>query len=128
MVAELWRALGIDPETTPNHLTLGEIGMESMFAVELQQELEREWNMKVTLNQVKSITIGMLKDYEAGNVGNIKVHIEDIKRCKAKLQKQRFVMPTEKFERLNTVTTGRPVYIIPTLNINFQVFEELAQN
>ncbi|CAG2172536.1 unnamed protein product, partial [Oppiella nova] len=127
MIAELWRALGIDPETTPNHLTLGEIGMESMFAVELQQELEREWNMKVTLNQVKSITIGMLKDYEAGNVGNIKVHIEDIKRCKAKLLKQRFVMPTEKFERLNTVTTGRPVYIMPTLNINFQVFEELAQ-
>jgi len=37
MVAELWRALGIDPETTPNHLTLGEIGVESMFAVELQQ-------------------------------------------------------------------------------------------
>ncbi|CAG2123154.1 unnamed protein product, partial [Medioppia subpectinata] len=78
MIRELWRALGIDPEITPNHLTLGEIGIESMFAVELQQELERDWNMKVSLNQVKTITIGMLKDYEAGRVGEIKKHLEDI--------------------------------------------------
>ena len=42
MISELWKALGVDPETTPNHMTLGEIGLESMFAVELQQELERE--------------------------------------------------------------------------------------
>ncbi|CAG2181994.1 unnamed protein product, partial [Oppiella nova] len=50
MVKELWRALGIDPDTTPDHLTLGEIGLESMFAVELQQELEREWNIKMSIN------------------------------------------------------------------------------
>ncbi|CAG2183941.1 unnamed protein product, partial [Oppiella nova] len=68
MVGELWRALGIDPETTPNHLTLGEIGLESMFAVELQQEMEREWQIKMSINQVKSITVGMLKDYQNGNV------------------------------------------------------------
>ncbi|CAG2111135.1 unnamed protein product, partial [Medioppia subpectinata] len=37
IVAQIWMALGIDPNTTPDHLTLGEIGMESMFAVEFQQ-------------------------------------------------------------------------------------------
>ena len=51
MIRELWKALGIDPETTPDHLTLGEIGLESMFAVELQQELEREFNLKIGINQ-----------------------------------------------------------------------------
>src|SRR6185437_9389517 len=115
MVAELWRALGIDPETTPNHLTLGEIGLESMFAVELQQELEREWNMKVSINQVKSITVGMLKDYEAGNVGELKKHVEDIKRARTYLLKQKFIIPTEVHVRLNNVTQGRPVYFLPTV-------------
>ncbi|CAG2166223.1 unnamed protein product [Oppiella nova] len=94
--AELWRSLGIDSETTPNHLTLGEIGLESIFANQLQQDLEREWKLKITLNQIKSITIGLLKDYESGNVDNIKAHIDDIKRCKAKLLNQKIVMPTEK--------------------------------
>ncbi|CAG2169075.1 unnamed protein product [Oppiella nova] len=127
MVAELWRALGIDPETTPNHLTLGEIGLESMFAVELQQELEREWNMKVSVNQVKSITVGMLKDYEAGNVGELKKHVEDIKRARTFLLKQKFIIPGERHVRLNGVTQGRPIYFLPTVILNFSLFEELTK-
>ncbi|CAG2167187.1 unnamed protein product [Oppiella nova] len=127
MVAELWRALGIDPDNTPDHLTLGEIGLESMFAVELQQEMEREWNMKVSVNHVKSITIGMLKEYQSGNLVNIRKHMDEIKRARANLLKQKFIMPTEPIVKLNAVTTGRPVYLMPTLSINFIMFEELAQ-
>ncbi|CAG2172487.1 unnamed protein product [Oppiella nova] len=127
MIAELWRALGIDPNTTPNHITLGEIGMESMFAVELQQELEREWNMKISLNQVKSITIGMLKDYESGNVSNVKKHIDHLKRSRANLLKQKFIIPSDPYVRLNGVTKGKPVYFMPTVLLNFSMFEELAQ-
>lgn len=31
MLHHLWSALGVDPETLPDHVTLGELGMESMF-------------------------------------------------------------------------------------------------
>ncbi|CAG2171310.1 unnamed protein product, partial [Oppiella nova] len=127
LIKELWRALGIDPDNTPNHLTLGEIGIESMFAVELQQELEREWNMKVTLNQVKSITIGMLKDFEAGRIGEIKKHLDDIKRAKANLLKMKFLIPTETHTRLNNVEQGAPIYVLPPLEVSYLAFEELAQ-
>ncbi|CAG2176374.1 unnamed protein product [Oppiella nova] len=127
MIKELWRALGIDPDNTPNHLTLGEIGIESMFAVELQQELEREWNMKVTLNYVKSITIGMLKDYETGIIGEIKKHLDDIKRAKANLLKMKFLIPIETHTRLNRVQKGVPVYMMPPIEVNFAGMEELAQ-
>ncbi|CAG2169908.1 unnamed protein product [Oppiella nova] len=127
LVKELWRALGIDPDNTPNHLTLGEIGIESMFAVELQQELEREWNMKVTLNHVKSITIGMLKDYEAGKIGEIKKHLDDVRRAKANLLKMKFLIPYETHTRLNSVQKGVPVYILPPIEVNFAAMVELAQ-
>ncbi|CAG2106806.1 unnamed protein product [Medioppia subpectinata] len=127
MIRELWRALGIDPEITPNHLTLGEIGIESMFAVELQQELERDWNTKVSLNQVKSITIGMLKDYEVGAVGEIKKHLDDIKRARLALLKLNFVMPTQTHTPLNTVTKGTPIYFMPPILVSFGAMEELAQ-
>ncbi|CAG2117531.1 unnamed protein product, partial [Medioppia subpectinata] len=127
MVKELWRALGIDPDTTPDHLTLGEIGMESMFAVELQQELEREWNIKMSINHVKNITIKMLKDYEAGRVENIKRYVDDVKVARAKLMRYRFVIPSERITRINQVTTGRPVYFMPTFDGGFRNFEEFGR-
>ncbi|CAG2103248.1 unnamed protein product [Medioppia subpectinata] len=128
VIAELWRALGIDRAVTPNHLTLGEIGLESMVAVELQQELEREWNINLTLNHVTGITIGMLKDYEVGSLGNMKKHMDSLKLARNNLLKQKFVIPTKTYNRLNAVTTGRPVYLMPTILLNFTMFEHLAQS
>ncbi|CAG2177075.1 unnamed protein product, partial [Oppiella nova] len=127
IIGELWRALGIDPDNTPDHLTLGEIGLESMFAVEFQQEMEREWNTKVSLNHVKSITIGMLKEYQSGKLDNIKKHVDDMKLARDHLLKQKYIIPVEIFIRLNGVTVGKPVYLLPTFMLNFAVFEGLAQ-
>ncbi|CAG2108137.1 unnamed protein product, partial [Medioppia subpectinata] len=127
VIKELWRALGIDPETTPNHLTLGEIGIESMFAVKLQQELEREWNIKLSLNQVKSITIGMLKGYEAGNKVSIEMHLDSIRRCKANLLKLDFIIPDLQYTKLNAIQSGIPVYFMPTLLVSFAQLTDVAR-
>ncbi|CAG2171557.1 unnamed protein product, partial [Oppiella nova] len=127
MITELWRALGIDPDSTPDHLTLGEIGLESMFAIEFQQGMEKEWNMKFTLNHIKSITIGMLKDYQDGKLSKVQKHMKEIKKGRAMLLKQKYIIPTDPIVALNSVTKGRPVYLMPTLSLNFAMFEELAQ-
>ncbi|XP_054161075.1 fatty acid synthase-like [Oppia nitens] len=127
LVNQVWVALGIDPKTTPNHLTLGEIGMESMFAVELQQGLEREYNIKVTLNDIKNITIGMMKDFEKGKVDEMKQFADEIKSCRAKLSKVKFIIPNEQYTRLNNVTTGKPIYFLPPLEGIFASLEGLAQ-
>ncbi|CAG2109810.1 unnamed protein product [Medioppia subpectinata] len=127
VVGELWRALGIDPEVTPDHLTLGEIGLESMFAVELQTELEREYAIRFSLNYIKSITIGMLKAYESGDINVIKRYVNELKSARLNLLRQKFIMPTETHIRLNAVTTGRPVYLMPTMLLNFTMFDELVR-
>jgi acyl carrier protein len=127
MIKEFWKALGIDPETTPDHLTLGEIGMESMFAVELQQELEREFNITIGLNYIKLITIKMLKDYEAGNVEEIHQFINEMKIAREKLIRYKFVFPTETHTLLNNVKTGKPVYTMPPYEVTYSVYDELAR-
>ena len=127
MIAELWKALGVDPETTPNHLTLGEIGLESMFAVELQQELEREYNMKISSNHIKTITVGLLKDYENGNVNICKHYIDELKKGRDILCSYNFTIPTETHTRLNKVTKGRPIYFMPPPEITFSVYEDFAE-
>ena len=123
----MWQALGIDPKTTPNHLTLGEIGMESMFAVELQQGLEREYDIKVTLQDIKNITIGMMKDFESGKVDEMRKFADEIKGCRSKLSKIKFIIPNETHSRLNNVKTGKPVYFMPPLEGIFSSLEGLAE-
>jgi acyl carrier protein len=127
MIKQFWKVLGIDPETTPEHLTLGEIGLESMFAVELQQELERATNTKISLNLIKLITIKMLKDYESNNVDNVNTFLSQIKMGKIILSKYKFIIPTELFTRLNDLNTGKPIYLMPPFEITFSTFEELAK-
>ena len=119
MVRELWKALGIDPETTPDHLTLGEIGLESMFAVELQQELEREFNVKIGLNHIKSIEVGMLKDYEAGKMEKIEGYLNELKTSREALLKYKFIIPTETHILLNSGKKGKPIYFLPPLEITY---------
>ncbi|CAG2170549.1 unnamed protein product, partial [Oppiella nova] len=126
LVSELWRMLGIDPGVTPNHVTLGELGLESMYALELQQEFQRQWNINVTLNHIKTITIGMFKDYEVGTGASIRKHLDDLKKARSAMLKHKFIIPTDKFVRLNGVITGRPVYLMPTLFVSFSLFDELA--
>ena len=127
MIAELWKALGVDPETTPNHLTLGEIGLESMFAVELQQELEREFNMKLNINHIKTITVGLLKDYENGKTEYIKQYINEMKAAREKLCMYNFTMPTEPYTKLNNVNKGRPIYFMPPIETTFSGYDTFAQ-
>ena len=101
--------------------------MESMFAVELQQGLEREYDIKVTLNDIKNITIGMMKEFEAGKIDEMKKFADDIKQCRAKLSKVKFIIPAETHCRLNSVTTGKPVYFLPPLEGIFASLEALAE-
>ena len=127
IVKELWKAFGIDPQTTPDHLTLGEIGLESMFAVELQQELQREYNVRISINHIKTITVGMLKEYELGKTENVKKYLDDVKRSQHMLIKYKFIIPTETYTKLNEVNSGKPIYFLPPIEIIFSVYEELAK-
>ncbi|CAG2118152.1 unnamed protein product, partial [Medioppia subpectinata] len=67
VVGELWSVLGIDPNTTPDNTTVGEIGLESLFAIQLQHELKDQLDLNVSLNQLKGLTVGMFKAYDSGN-------------------------------------------------------------
>ena len=128
IIHQIWSSLGIDPKTTPEHLTLGEIGMESMFAVELQQGLERDYDIKVSLNDIKSITIKQLKDFEVGKQEELRTFTEQIRYARERLSKIKFIIPTERYTRLNNVKTGRPVYFLPPLEGIFSALEGLAEN
>jgi acyl carrier protein len=50
----------------PDNLTLGDVGMESILAVEMQQRIEREYEVSLTTDEIKLITVGQIKEYQNG--------------------------------------------------------------
>jgi acyl carrier protein len=127
LIGQLWSALGVDPKTTPSHMTLRELGMESMFAVELQQGLEREYDVKLTLNDVKNITVKQMKDFQSGNKQTLKNMSKEMKVLKSNLNKVKFLIPTETHTRLNSEQNGNPIYFLPPVEGIFSVIENLAK-
>jgi len=117
LINQLWSTLGVDPKTLPNHITLGELGIESMIAVELQQNLEREYDIKLTLNQIKKITVKQMKDFPSGNKEEMSRAAKDFNTAKANLTKIKFIIPSEKYTKLNNALDGNPIYSIYYLQL-----------
>jgi len=104
VLQQLCNHLGIDRR--PNDETLGDVGLDSMMAVEIQQRLERDYDISLSLSDVKKITVGELKEFRDGNKENLKQYANDIKKGRANLAQLKFDLPTEPNSYLNDVRTG----------------------
>ncbi|KAF7493890.1 Fatty acid synthase [Sarcoptes scabiei] len=59
----IWQGIGIELDSLPDNLTLGDVGMESILAVEMQQRIEREYEVNLGSDEIKNLTVGMIKEY-----------------------------------------------------------------
>ena len=98
-----------------------------MFAVELQQGWERDYDLKISLNDVKSINIRQMKEFECGRIEELKRFTEELRECRNKLSKIKFLIPNDAFTKLNNVKTGKPVYFLPPLEGNLCITRSLAE-
>lgn len=63
LVSAIFNVLGIkDPTKVSDADTLGKLGLDSLMAVEISQHIEREYDRKLTLKEIRSLTIGKLKE------------------------------------------------------------------
>ncbi|CAG2114939.1 unnamed protein product, partial [Medioppia subpectinata] len=130
LVGELWLILGVDPNTTPDGLTLGEIGLESLFAIQLQREFKDKLDINVPLAHIKGLTVGMFRSYGEDNPEPIREYLIARKSGHSSILRNQFVMPTEKYLRLNEVTGGgrrAPVFFMPPLTMSFAAFGDLCR-
>ena len=119
-IKQLWASLGVDPERVANHVTLGEIGMESFVAVELQQRFDRDYDISLTLDEIKQITIGEMKECEKGNGESLRQYSRDVNIAKQNLGKIKFELTNEPVTKLNDVKSGKPIYILPPIESIFE--------
>ncbi|CAG2175853.1 unnamed protein product [Oppiella nova] len=125
-IQSIWKDMNIDPNVTPNDTTLADIGMESMFAVEMQQKLEKDYKMSLTLNHIKSLTVGILKESENAKTDLVKPYLNSLRQSTDFLLKYNFNISNEKTIALNKCQTGKRLYILPPFELNFTAWEEWA--
>ena len=75
-MTELWKLIGIDIKNTPDHLTFKELGINSLFIAEFEQNMLRNHGIKMNQNQIKNISVGILKEIDIGYLDNLKILIE----------------------------------------------------
>jgi hypothetical protein len=83
--------------------------MEFMFAVELQQGLEREYEIKLSLNDVKSISVKHIKVFQSLNKQIITDLSKNLKLMKADLNKVKFIIPEETHTKLIAIYFLSPI-------------------
>nr|XP_027194954.1 fatty acid synthase-like [Dermatophagoides pteronyssinus] len=125
VIRQLCVHLNIDER--PENECLGDIGLDSMAAVEIQQRLERDFNITLSLADVRKITVKELKNFRDGNRHNLRQYSDDIKKAKTNLSRIRFVIPTSPIVALNSIQKGKPIYCLPPLIGIFDLISVLAQ-
>ena len=128
MIKNIWKSLGISPDTTPEYLTLGELGMESLVSVGIQQTFESEYNLKLSTNMIKNLTVGMLKDFEKKGEQCVKLYLDRFNQTKAIFLRFKFLIPTESHTNLNGIKAGKPIYLMPAFETTFSAYEEFAKS
>ncbi|XP_044764314.1 fatty acid synthase-like [Coccinella septempunctata] len=62
--------LGIKKESVSPHTTLAELGMDSMTAVEIKQTLEREFEVFLTAQDIRTLTFSRLEEIQQSKESN----------------------------------------------------------
>lgn len=63
LVKTILHVLGIkDPATVDPNCTLGELGLDSLMAVEIRQALEREYDIVLTVQEIRALTINRIRE------------------------------------------------------------------
>ena len=123
---EVYDRYGIDYESTPGHLTLNDIGIESMIATELLTNLENHFKMTINLNEIKGITVKQLKEYNSGNSNELYTYLCSMKNLKKNISSC-FSSPIETFVELNKIKIGRPIFIMPPIENKFDSYSKWIQ-
>src|SRR5699024_884490 len=113
--------------------TIGEAGLDSMTVVEIQQRLERDYDISFTVTDVKRSTVGELKDFRDGKREALKLLAEALKKAKLHLATIKFEIPTEPYTVVNLIPkTGdgardnaKPIYFLPPIEGIYDSLKEL---
>ena len=96
-------------------ITLSELGLDSLMGVEVKQTLERDYDVILSLQEIRALSINQLQEIGAGNVEAKNAQSEIQEEAKVVISELAIKPITTPIIRLNTVEQGAPVFVIPPI-------------
>jgi fatty acid synthase len=128
LVRTVCHILGVkDPSTLDPNTTLGDLGLDSLMAVEIRQGLERDYDIVLSTQEVRALKIKEIQvigQKTAKDKGKTSAVASD----ETEKFNFSFELPKDMFVRLNsTETGGRPVFFIPPIEGDFKLIAPLTK-
>lgn len=120
-----------DIETVSQDISLTELGMNSMMAVEIKQTLEREFDVFLTAYDIRTLTFAKLAEIRGKNAEQEQIQIEE----KIDISKQLFVRVTSNEDMIPDVCMVLPtrkdsrkveLFLLPGIEGSGHVFNSIA--
>ncbi|KAH9507034.1 hypothetical protein DERF_011738 [Dermatophagoides farinae] len=111
--------------------TIGDAGLDSMTVVEIQQRLERDYEVSLSVADVKRITIGEIKDFRDGKREGLKSFAEDIKKTRMHLANIRFEIASEPYTIVcphQEVSKMKPIFFLPPIEGIYESLKEIIMD
>ena len=130
LVRTVCHILGVkDPSSLDPNTTLGDLGLDSLMAVEIRQGLERDYDIVLSTQEVRALKI---KEIQVIGQKTVK----DKSKASTAASKDTedgfnfsFELPKDMFVRLNsTEIGGRPVFFIPPIEGDFKLIAPLTKH
>ncbi|RWS30387.1 fatty acid synthase-like protein [Leptotrombidium deliense] len=106
-------------------ITLAELGLDSLMGIEVKQTLERDYEVILSMSEIRSLTVNHLKEISAGNraaikeTGNTAMQIDIL---------MPFIsIPTEVVVYLNDIKQGKPIFLLPPIDGIFDLLTPIAK-
>ena len=125
LVKTIANILGIKDHSSLNpSTTLAEMGMDSLMGVEVKQTLERDYDVILSMQELRSLNVGHLMEI-SGQSSSARPSSEGPLQLNISIP--RIGLPEETVVRLNDVKDGKPVFFLPPLEGVFNLLEVLAK-
>ncbi|XP_037571297.2 LOW QUALITY PROTEIN: fatty acid synthase-like [Dermacentor silvarum] len=127
--------LGIkDPSSLSSNITLGELGIDSLMSVELRQLLERDYDLALSMQEVRQLTIGRLREISDGSStaessttpGNVADAEQDDTPKVARLKLIEKLIPDRAMVKMNNLEGPTPLFIMHPVEGHVGALSELA--
>ena len=116
--------LGVkDPATLAPTTTLSDLGLDSLMGVEVKQALERDYDVILSMTEIRALTIAQLSEISGGNAAAV----TETGPGQLELSAPSLEIPTEIIIRLNEGKEGRPIFFLPPLEGVYNLLEPLAK-
>ena len=125
ILSTIFNVLGIkDHSKVDPKSTLGDLGLDSLMAVEIKQILEKKHNKIMSTKEIREMTVQQIKDMQK----EMKLKGKKISDGLADFdQTLDLSLPTKVLEALNEVKEGEPIFILPPIEGAFDDMKEMIR-